>query len=211
MKYEKDDLVNLFTQKNECDDSEIVNFTETTKKKILTINLRPALRSSSVISSNRPKDYILYDFGTQTGFTFGIEAELRLNFNKNKWAVILEPTYRSYKSEKKSAQAQAILDYSSIEFPVGIRHYMFLSKNSKLFINASINLFDFKLNSSIDYGNLIDDYLPSSSNFAFGVGYKLYHKFSLEFRYYTKKNIVDEYDLGLEYNASSIILGYSIF
>ena len=68
---------------------------------------------------------------------FGVETEFILAFNKNKWGVTIEPTYQYYKSEKKPSDVEAKLNYTSVEIPIGIRHYFYLSEKSKIFINAS--------------------------------------------------------------------------
>ena len=39
-------------------------------------------------------------FDSNTNVSLGIEAEFILPFNKNKWAIIFEPTYQYYKTEK---------------------------------------------------------------------------------------------------------------
>ncbi len=40
-----------------------------------------------------------FDFGSQVNFRIGIEAEFIRGFNKNKWAIICEPTYQSFTGE----------------------------------------------------------------------------------------------------------------
>ena len=50
------------------------------------------------------------------------------------------------------------------------------------------------------------------SNFAFGAGYKLNNKYSLEIKYQTNRNILREnpYWTG-KYQSTSVILGYTLF
>lgn len=70
-----------------------------------------------------------------------------------------------------------------IEMPVGVRHYFFLNKNSKLFINASY-IFDICSKSTIEYkrtDNSIYNLFESKSNnvLGFGIGYKFKDKYNL--------------------------------
>ena len=91
----------------------------------------------------------------------------------------------------------ANVDYSSIEFPVGLRHYLFLSNNSKVFINASY-IFDLSSKSSIEFtrndgSNLDSIEIETRSNLAIGIGYKQNDRYSLEVRYQTNREILRNY------------------
>jgi len=144
-------------------------------------------------------------------FRAGIEAEFILPFNKNKWAIIVEPTYQYYKSEIVGTTKVAKADYKSIEFPFGIRHYYFFNKNSKIFINGSV-IFDFSFNSVIDLPYRKNLEVKPSPNLAFGLGYKYNDKYSLEIRSQSSREILDNYiTWSSDYKTISIIFGYSIF
>ena len=97
-----------------------------------------------------------------------------------------------------------------------MRHYLFLTKNSKIFINVSY-VFDFETSSSIefkraDYSKIDVLEVNSRNNFGFGLGYKFYDKYSLEVRYQPNRNILGEYLFWQSnYNKVSIIVGYSFF
>ena len=144
-------------------------------------------------------------------------------FNKNKWSLIIEPTYQYYKAEKtkettalQGGEATAKADYKSIELPIGFRHYFFLKNNSKIFINASY-LMDFALNSKIEFvrkdGSQLSSLdIKSGSTIALGVGGKLHDKYSIEFRYLIGRNIRKEnIYIDSSYATASLILGYSFF
>ena len=152
------------------------------------------------------------DFDNQLGLRVGLEAQLLLPFNKDKWALIVEPTYQYYKSEKVGLSTSDInVDYTSIELPIGVRYYFFLNENSKLFINGSYIL-DITKNSKISYetGTVLD--IKNSSNFGFGLGYKQNNKYSLELRYHTSRNLLNYYQAyRSHYDTLSVILGYSLF
>jgi hypothetical protein len=100
--------------------------------------------------------------------------------------------------------------YASIELPIGLRHYFFLSEKSKVFVNASF-IFDFSVNSVIDYGSGPGLEIVSPLNAAFGLGYK-YDRFSLEYRYQTSRELVGRYPIWIsDYMTSSVVFGYQIF
>ncbi|TCL68053.1 hypothetical protein EV196_102617 [Mariniflexile fucanivorans] len=211
LEYKKEDLMNFFTKYNECNNSEIINFEEKQKKDLFNLTIRPRLNSSSLTINNTENNYKNTDFGNKTGLGFGLEAEIVLPFNKNKWSILVEPTYQYFKSEKELATTNAKADYKSIELPIGIRHYFFLNNNSKIFINA-LYILDIKANSKIYFNPGSDLDISSSTNNAFGVGFKQNGKYSLEFRYQTTRHILGNYNYWYsDYKTLSLIFGYTIF
>ncbi len=220
--YEKNNLVDLFVKYNECTNSSFILFEKKQKKDLFNLNLRPGLNSSSLSIQNSMVNYRDIDFGNKTGVRFGIEAEFIMPFNKNKWALIIEPTYQYFKSEKEIIYAQTTtttsrinvnVDYKSIEIPFGIRYYSFLNPNSKLFFNASF-IFDIPLSSSIyaDRKQVIDLEGKSQNNLAIGMGYNYNNKYSLELRYGQAREILGNYAFwSSDYETISLIFGFSIF
>ena len=209
--YRSNDLVRLFVEYNECNNQGYINFEEKQKRVLFNLNLRPGFNSSTLSIQNSASKKRNTDFDNEFGFRFGIEAEIILPFNKNKWAIIIEPTYQYYKSEKELASENARADYTSIELPIGARHYFFINENSKVFINASL-VFDFSSNSGIYFDHSRDLDIKSVNNFAFGVGYKFNDKYSLELRYFTNRDILGDYTVWKsEYKTFSVILGYTLF
>ena len=210
--YEKTELLKLFVEYNECNNSNFTNFENKRKRDFFKLSIRPGMNISSLTLQNSSSNSLDVDFGYKFTFRIGIETEFILPFNRNKWAIIIEPTFQYYKSEKKLNSVQsAKVDYKSIEFPLGLRYYFFLSKNSKIFIN-SLYIFDLSINSFIDlnYGNKYD--IKTLGNFAFGLGYKYYNRYSVEFRYQTSRDVLRSYKyLGSDYNTLSVIFGYTLF
>lgn len=221
LNYKKNNLINLFGQYNKCSNSDFTNYEEKVKRDIFNLSLRPRLNNSSLSIQNPESGLNNTEFDKKLGFGFGIEAELIFPFNKNKWAFLVEPTYQSYNEEKVSeirfqASSNTEVKYNSIEIPLGIRHYFFLNNNSKIFINASY-VFDIPFNSTIEFTNTDISFYRSlkidmNRNYALGIGYKLYDKYSIEMRYHTRRNILPNYTYwGSDYKTISIIFGYSIF
>lgn len=222
LEYKKSDLVSFFVEYNKCHNSNLVNFHAKETKGIYSLLIRPRLNSSSLSIENSVSTYKNINFDNEFGFGLGLEAEYVFPFNKHKWAVVVEPTYQYY-SSKKSEDSNSVsggkliaeVDYSSIEIPLTLRHYFFLNKNSKLFLNASY-VFDLNLNSEFKFlredGSVLSTYeIRSRRNFAFGLGLRQNDKYVVELRYQINRNLFSDYiNLDSNYSTLSLILGYSI-
>ncbi len=210
--YKRIELVNFFLKYNECSGSEFINFEKQIKKDLFNLTLRPGINSTSLSINNRTSNIRDADFGNELSFRFGVEAEYIMSFNKNKWAVLIEPTYQYFKSEQViKFEKVAFADYKSIELPIGIRHYFYLNNNSKFFVNGSF-VIDFAGKSIFDFGSFAILEIKTGNNLAFGMGYKHKNKYSLELRYFTDRDLFYNYrSWESNYNTLSVIFGYTIF
>lgn len=224
LEYKKSSLIDFFIEYNKCDNLDFINYEGKEKKDLFNLTFRMHLNNSSLSIENSRSNYILnMDFGNESSLGFGVEAEYILPYNKNKWSISVEPTFQYFKSEKTTNVSNvaggkliATVDYSSIELPLSVRHYFFLNKNSKIFINASY-IFDFSSKSSIEFKradnsnyNTLD--IKTGNNLGFGIGYKFKDKYSLEMRYQTSRNVLGDYvSWDSNYNKLSVIFGYSMF
>ena len=203
--YKENDLVDFFVKYNTCINVDYINYKKKNKQDLFNINLRVGLNNSSLSTGNTVSSSTTQypDFDSQIGLRAGIEAEFVMPFNKNKWAIIVEPTYQSFKV--KGDVSRSSVDYSSIELPFGVRHYMFINENSKIFLNGSY-IVDFS------NGKALNLEIKTSGNLGFGVGYKRNDKLSLEFRYHTSRDLFYNYSTTFSnYNTVSLIFGYTIF
>lgn len=206
LEYEKDKLVSCFLKFNSCDGAIVENFDAKGKVKTFHLSLRPGVSLSS-FQTVYNLGFLSADLGTKMTFRFGLELEAVLPFNKNKWAVIFEPTYQYYKSENQNS----FIDYKTIDFHLGIRHYMFLSNNSKLFLNIAF-VRSYNLNTVIKLPNMSGLEYESTGVLSFGIGYKIKNKFSLEYRNVSNQNLLNsEVVLITKYTTSSLVLGYTLF
>ena len=222
--YKKNSILNFFMEYNKCSNSNFTRYDGKVKKDLVNLTLRAHLNNSSAYIRNTAYTRnSTADFGSKSTLGFGIEAEYIFPFNKNKWSIFVEPTYQNFKAEiitddffVATKKLISNINYSSIEVPLGIRHYLFLNKNSKLFINASY-VFDFNLKSSIEirrddntyYNSLLVNTLNNTS---FGVGYKFKDKYSIETRYQTSRTLLSDYLFwDSSYTTASLIFGYSFF
>ena len=223
LNYEKNSLINFFIEYNKCNNLDFINYEGLVKKDLFNLTLRIHINNSSLSIQNSSDDDLDTDFGNKLGFGFGVEAEYILPYNKNKWSISTEPTYQSFKSQKTiyleyvtGGKRISKIEYSSIEVPLSLRHYFFLDKNSKIFINASFIL-DLNLKSTLEFNradnsNYKTFVIKPRSNFGFGAGYKFKDKYSLEMRYQTGREILGQYVFWKSnYNTISLIFGYSIF
>jgi hypothetical protein len=211
LKYEKKDLTRFFVAYNECQKESFTNFETKQKRDLFNLNLRPGWNRSTLSVENSLSSSRNVDFGDQLTFRFGIEAELIIPFNKNKWSVIIEPTYQYFNATQEVDTRTINTAYQSVELPIGIRHYFFLGENSKIFVNASY-VFDISRNSSIDldFGTSLE--IASLNNLALGLGYKQNDRFSLEFRYLTPRDVLGRYvSWTSDYTTLSVVLGYTLF
>ena len=221
--YKKTELVNFFVNFNKYNEEEYVNFEEKQKRDLFNLTVRPRLNNFSLKSQNYFSNYKDIDTGNIIGFGFGLEAEFILPFNKNKWAIVMESTYQNFKSESTTKGTNLLrgklianVDYSSVEIPLSLRHYLFLNDISKFFINVSY-IFNLSSKSSIEYtrndgSNLTPLEIKTRNNRAVGVGYKQNNRFSFEIRYQTNREILGNYFYwNSYYKTLSIIFGYSIF
>lgn len=223
LEYRKNSLVKFFSLYNKCTNSGFINYDGKQERDFFNLTIRPRLNSSSLSIANPTYNSRNIDFGKKSGFGLGIEAEFILPFNKNKWAILIEPTFQNY-ANKNTREVSNVsggkliseVKYNSIEIPISLRHYFFLNDNSKIFINTSY-IFDSSSKSYINFkradNSEIDSLVISShSNLAFGIGYKLQDKYSLEVRFQTGREVLAQYaSWSSSYKTVSIILGYSIF
>lgn len=207
IKYKKKDLIEYFIRYNNCNNSTSINYVEKNENDLFNLNIRLGINSTSLSIRNDVSSFRNTDFNNELNFRFGIESEFILPFNKNKWAALIEPTFQYYKSEIKiENQTDAVVDYKSIEFQIGIRHYFFLNDTSKVFANG-LFVYDLPLDSTV---RNLD--IESAINFALGIGYNYKGKYSLELRYLTSREVLNNYtSWHSNYETLSVIFGYKLF
>lgn len=223
LSYNSKHLVNYFIKYNECINTDYINYESTIKKDFFHLSIRPGLNLSSLTIENLSESSRGAEFGNKFNFRFGIETEFILPFNKNKWGILVEPTYQYYEYEKTTevnyvsgGLRVSEVKYNSLEIPVGLRHYFFLNNESKVFANISYVL-DFSSNSSIEFlrgdGSLYNSLeVKSRGNLALGIGYKYMDRYSMEIRYHADRDIIADYFFwNSSYKTLSLIFGYSLF
>ena len=216
LRYALRSLSKHFKKYNECKGHVFKSFEKTkeAKKNLFNLYVTPGLNlgSLSVQNSIIPLEI---DFESRLSFRLGLEAEYILPFNKGKWGLTIEPTYQSFTKQTPTNREDASIDYSTIEFPLGLRFYSFLNDHLSIFMNG-FYIPSFVINpqtNELDYGRgivLQQINETSSHQAAFGAGLK-YKKFKVEARYHLRQNILVGYNFwSAKYNRLAIIFGYSI-
>lgn len=222
LKYKEKNLTELITKYNNCNNQNTKEKLISKKRDKFNINIRPRINFHSVEYTNLSNNRNV-SFDNKIGFGLGLELEFILPFNNNKWAIILEPTYLSYKSEKSIESNEVVggkyilnINYKALEIPFGLRHYMFLNENSKLFIDGQV-VYNVNLNSSFDIkrvdGSELNSFSNNSSaNFQLGFGYNYKNKYGVQVKFFTNKDITKSHLLqNSEYKSISLIFSYNIF
>jgi hypothetical protein len=226
-KYDKSSLTSIFEKYNSCVGSNSTTiYKDETKKDAFIIRITPGINLISPLKIVDPNPY--YNVSTSINgkavFKIGAEFEYILPFNNNIWSIFINPAYQKYGAEKTYVKNDGfgsqgadvtynvVVNYSSVEIPMGIRRYFFLKNNGKIFVNAAyINSTIGNTKININNGKKILE-SGSSSNFAFGVGGNFKNKFSVELRYNSSINLLrDYYQYEANYSSLGLIFGYRIF
>jgi hypothetical protein len=208
--YQKD-LENQFKVYNKCNgDTSFINYSHIQKRDFINFRITPGINYSSLVFNNSYLNENI-KFDNNLSFRIGIEAEYILPFNKNKWGIIIEPTYQNYTTKKMipTYNYTANVNYGFVEFPIGLRYYYFLNNYLKVYLNgfyipgSTINLI-----SSANFNDLSKKEIAPDQCFAIG-GAVEYKNLNLEVRYYSNKNLLSSYvSYSTDYSRVAVILGY---
>jgi hypothetical protein len=199
VKYERKPLTTYFTEYNACHGIVAVDHEKHNKTKVhlwITPGLNLGGSLSLQFAGGIPADR---DFGKGDGFRLGTAVEFSLPFNKNKWAILLEPAYQSTKFSKAT--------YESVETTFSLRYHFFLGKKSRIFLNGGM-VGDISTN--YNGTNFSADHRFSSS-WAAGAGFS-FGRFGVEARRYSTRTVEPDI-LGSHVNFAkySLIFGFRIF
>ena len=210
LKFKNTSLNNFFLLYNKCKQASYLDYTNLKKRKLFKLNIKLGLDNSKFRIQNALASPS-YHFENSLSLRIGFEVEYILPFNKNKWALFLEPSFQSYKGKSEENNVSSTISFNSIELPVGVKHNFFLDKESKLFLTASLN-FDFLLYSDLLFNTNSKLDLESRNNLAFGIGYQKFDKYSVEFRFQTPQELLSDFVFWTSnYNTMSLIFGYTFY
>lgn len=140
----------------------------------------------------------------------GLDFEYVLPFNKNKWALMVEPSLQYYKMPLELLGLKVNGDHWAVELPLGVRHYFFLQNDTRLFVNALAipHLKSWQTSRSRD-----DREMEMKSRMAFAVGAGIAKgRWSGELRYAFQRDAFSSYlNIDVKHSKLSLILGYRIF
>ena len=208
--YSRSELVQYFINYNECESEEFKVYDIQKGKDLFHIKITTGMEMSSFstsFNSGNVRDEIFF---LQPGFRAGADAELLLPFNRNKWGIVVEPTFQHVTFNGERDSHDLVFTYNSIELPLGMRHYFFLKEKARIYMNGFF-VMDFPVNSEFQYASNGDYILKSKHNFALGCGFT-YKRWSAELRYYSNRELMSDYIYWRSYfNKFTLLLGYRIF
>jgi len=206
LSYSEKSLISYFEKINTCRNNEYVKNVRPKNKEWLKLHLTSGLNWAQVTQRNSSIDR---SFDDKLSARVGLQCELVLPFNNDKWSIVIDPNFQYYKSEVVDRRSLIAINYKSLEVPIGVRYYIFLNDKSRVFINALFSAdFAFKSNA----GSLeISTHTLGRSNVHFGAGFS-FGRLSAELRYSMRNDLtVDYLYLSSDYSRSSFVVGYRIF
>ncbi len=211
--FKKAVLEKYFKNYNDCNSGSSNVYVPRDKKKSVHLRLTPGISFFSVLVSDSFYEIYNAEFKNKLNFRIGMETEYILPFNKNKWGIIFEPTYQHIASEQQAGTATATINYNSLEFTLGLRYHFFLKNELKLFANAFYTPgYSIDFNSTITYDYPFATPLEIKTKYAFafgsGIGYK---KLSAEIRYYSQREMLNNFYWNSKYSNLSVIFGFKIW
>lgn len=227
LSYYENDLIKLFVKYNQCAKVAFVNFNDRKAKNPLKGTLKLGVGLANLFINDFQNTSNNINFQNTLNFRLGFAFEVALPFHNKKWSLVFEPTFQAYKREKTIppsianvvAEKVAVnVNYQSLEFPIGLRHYFFLNKDEKLFVNA-FYFYEAGLNSSLTYKATNPTWTISSiklrptGDLVYGFGYKHKDKLSIELRHYTNRTVMNSvsFDWDTRYRTTAILLGWQLF
>lgn len=219
--YIKSDLTSFFINYNKCHNPDYKIIKTKTNKGEFHLAAKVGLNMSSLDITHIGASHLNVDFDKKNNVRFGVEIEWIAPFYNKKWALFLEPTYLSFKSENTTngritansnatGIQQVNVNYKTIELPIGLKRYFFINNNSKIFLNTAL-IFDIPSKLAIEYRKEGTLMTQSDHNFSFGVGYKYKNKYSIEFKHNTKRDLSTNTVASANFKSNSIVLGVNIF
>lgn len=239
VRYTRKEFINFFKNYANCKNIFLNDLTLRSKKKGV-FNVRAKLGSIYTSLDKSPNDN--KDFNSGVVFKIGLEFEYIFGLNNNrKWSVFTDPSFQTNynTSNRYLIRMESIgfggsgnpdilepvygyneINYSAIELPFGLRHYMYLKNKKSIYFSIAMQ-FSLPVNSNLKTSN--EDTLEvtrteiTTTIFGanFGLGYKINDKFNLDLIYTVNDYLTKEEIIGrTEYPRISQIgikAGYNIF
>ncbi|SEJ02446.1 hypothetical protein SAMN05216327_105334 [Dyadobacter sp. SG02] len=210
LNYTETDMERCFNRYNRCVDPGV----QISKKDVSreTFNLR--LTPGAELAMMKAERYTRFADGDSKRNSFsgrlGLEAEYILPFNKNKWGLLAEPTLQNYKTPLDLLGLKLNADHWAVELPVGVRHYFFLSNNTRLFVNG-LAVFHLASWQSSASRRERDMEMRSRTGLALGVGISK-GRWGAEIRYGLPRSVFASYvNIDVKRTKASLVLGYKLF
>lgn len=232
LKYNANDLVNLFMDYNECENSESINYLAIKKKGKLNLYVKAGtgiLEAGELLGSHPNKIS-----KNQTQWKVGVEAEYVLPFRKNKFVAFTGVSYSSHYAEgvlfypkefPYHADRDMEFKYAMLELTLGVRLYSYLAKDHKIYGSLSYSTAnsmkgegkayygDFE---SSYYGYTEDSFYLENPSYGkidyptFGIGYRYKSKIGAEFNYSPVHIQLDDL-IDINRHFFTVLVTYNLF
>lgn len=216
--YTKKDLVNYFEKYHQCKKKDYKTFESSRTKKGLLL-LKPKVGLNSIqLGIKDPIDAApMAYFGKGNSVGFGVEVAYIFPYNNYQWGLFVESNHLSYKSVSVTVINEVnpdmykdyMIDYQSIEFPLGLIYHLKLDKNNRFFAKVAFVPHIIFSSSYIAFNATEKNKFSSHSSLLSGIGYN-HRGLGVEFKYYTPANITQNlYKRGSNLNQLSFNLFYT--
>ena len=205
LNYRANDLIKLFTDYNNCENTESINYHAIKKKGKFNLFLKAGtgILETAELLRTHPNNISKF----QTKMKIGVEAEYVLPFKNNKLGAFVGSSYSSHYAEgvfwypkefPYHGARDMEFDYNMIEFSFGVRFYSYFSPEHRIYGsvsysyantlggNAKAYYVDFETDF---YGYPEDSFELEDTEYgktkypSFGIGYRYKNKFGLELNY----------------------------
>lgn len=202
--YYKSELLKYFSAYHQCKNLPFTNYDAKVKRDLFNLRVTSGLSFSDFIFAG------VDGFAQKATPRLGLDLEFVLPFNKSKWAFWMEPNLQSFFATESIRNDLTSINYRALELPVGLRHYFYLSEDLRFSLSMAY-AFELGFNSAM---NRIDGQkydLNGGNVFAGGAG-MVYKKFSMELRWYDKKDLLRNYPfLESKLSKVSLVLGWKLW
>src|SRR5579872_259513 len=151
VRYEERSLVRFFVAFNNCTHSAVTDYSAKTSGSPVHPSIRAGIDLTSLTLDDQTGSVDEQkNLGNKLSFRIGAELEIPLNFNRNKWAVVVEPAYRYYSAQTAEGSSGFQVNYRAIQLGIGGRYYLFSGPSSRWLLTGLL-VADFPVNSSVEY------------------------------------------------------------
>ena len=208
--YNKESLVKFFIRYSKCMEADYVNYTEKENRTLYSINISPGLNIGNLKLVDINGGEIFVDYDTKLSFRIGIDIEMLLPFNHNKWGIIFEPSFQSFKATSDAPYRKAVMDYKSLDLHIGGRRYFVIGDKTDLFLTGAL-VISTPLNSTFTLNDLqIFKINIMAPNVNFGLGLRIKRKVGFEIKYGLNRDFMFPHPyLKSEYSTLTAILSYN--
>jgi len=208
VEYNENDLIDVFITENKCLNSDYQYYESKLDKPLFHFTIRPGVHfARTQLVTNIATKYQI-NYGNHQFFRIGTEIEIVEKNPKRKNAIFIEPCYTIINAV--SPEGNSTIRQQSVYVPMGYRHYINLSDQSKIFANVSINLVEYNFTSHVILQNGTRIKIDHAPFYSFGLGFKFRDRFSFETRYNSNRDILNSHFLESNHQTVSLILGYSL-